>query len=219
MLQVTPRKRDTARSRAKTRPRDMNKYSAAVAGNTRPGVMIDFDDQIVKPIGTLEAVAWFIGRPPERAVVAPVLGVFAPGIVRRNSPDRQEGMRARQAVRPPPQPNRMKLAGRRGAIAFAFRRLDACPAQSGANRALPRHEPSLCAQPRAHVHMNCGQRSLAHWVVSAFCHELSRSSQAQLFQPKLTIALTFCALTLCALTFCGHMVFSENRFPLCKIML
>jgi hypothetical protein len=74
------------------------------------------------------------------------------------------------------------------------------------------------------VHMNCGQRSLAHWVVSAFCHELSRSSQAQLFQPKLTIALTFRALTFRALTFraltfCGHMIFSEDRFPLFKIML
>jgi hypothetical protein len=31
----------------------MNEYSAAAAGNTRPGVMVDFDDQIVKPVGTL----------------------------------------------------------------------------------------------------------------------------------------------------------------------
>src|SRR5262245_38696388 len=135
----------------------MNEYSAAVAGNTRARIVVDFDDQIVKPIGALEAIAWFIGRPPERVIVAPVRGVFAPGIVPPNWPNRQEGTRAARAVRPPPQPNRMKLAGRRSAIAFAFRRLDAGPAQSCANRALPRHEPSLRAQPRADVHMDCGQ--------------------------------------------------------------
>ena len=169
-LQVAARKRDTARSRGKTRPRDMNEYSAAVADNPRPGVMVDFDDQIVESIGALEPVPWFIGRPPERAVIPPVRGVFAPGIVRRDSPDRQEGTRAWQAVRPPPQPNRMKLAGRRGAVAFAFRRLDACPAQSRADRAPVCHEPSLSAQPRADVHMDCGQRCPAHRVVSVFCH-------------------------------------------------
>lgn len=212
-LQVAARKCDTARRRAKTRPRDMNEHSAAMASNARARVMVDFDDEIVKPIGTLEAVAWFIGRPPERPVVAPVRGVFAPGIVRRDSPDRQERRGMRQAVCPPPQPNRMKSSGRRGAIAFAFRRLDAGPAQSRTNRALPRHEPGLHVQPRADVHMNCGQRGSAHRAASAFCrefcHEPPRSSQTQLFQPKLTIVLTFCVLT-----FCGRMIFSENWFPL-----
>jgi hypothetical protein len=87
-LQVATRKRDTASSRAKTRPRDMNEYRAAAAGDPRAHIMVDFDDQIVEPIGALEAVAWFIGRPPERAIVAPVFGVFAPGIVGCDSSDR-----------------------------------------------------------------------------------------------------------------------------------
>ena len=170
----------------------MNEYSAAAAGNARARIMVDFDDEIVKPIAALEAVAWFIGRPPERPVVAPVLGVFAPGIVRRYSPDRQERVRTRQAVCPPPQPNRMKSAGRRGAIAFAFRRLDAGAPQSRSNRALPHHEPSLRVQPRANVHVDCGQRGSAHRVGSAFCrefcqdlcHKLPRSSQAQFFSTR-----------------------------------
>ena len=213
-LQVAARKRDTARSRGKTRPRDMNEYSAAVAGNARPGVMVDFDDQIIESIGALEPVPWFIGRPPERAVIASVRGVFAPGVVHRDSPDRQEGTRARQAVRPPPQPNRMKSAGRRSAVAFAFRRLDACPAQSRADRALPCHEPSLRTQPRAHVYVNRGQRGLAYRIVFSSRHERSRICrrrvpQAQVFRSKLSIALTFC----------GHMIFSDNRFPLFRIML
>ena len=87
-LQVVARKRDTASRRGKTGSSDMNEYSAAVAGNTRTRVVVDFDDQVVKPIGALEAVAWFIGRPSERAVVAPVLGVFAPGNVSRDALDR-----------------------------------------------------------------------------------------------------------------------------------
>jgi hypothetical protein len=64
----------------------------------------------------------------------------------------------------------MKLASWRGAIAFAFRRFDAGPTHSRANCALPCHEPSLRAQPRARVHMDSGQRGSAHWLVFAFCH-------------------------------------------------
>jgi hypothetical protein len=66
----------------------VNEHRAAVAGNARAGIVVDLDDQIVKPIGTLEAVAWFFGRSSEWAIVAPVMGVFAPGIVRRYAPDR-----------------------------------------------------------------------------------------------------------------------------------
>ena len=65
----------------------MNEDGAAMAGHARARVMVDFDDEIVKPVAALEAVAWFIGRPPERPVVASVLGVFAPGIVCRYAPD------------------------------------------------------------------------------------------------------------------------------------
>jgi hypothetical protein len=42
----------------------MNKDGAAVAGHARARVMVDFDDEIVKPIAALEAVACLFGRPP-----------------------------------------------------------------------------------------------------------------------------------------------------------
>jgi len=185
-----------------------------MAGDARAGVMVDFDDKIVEPVGALEAVAWFIGRRAEWPVVAPVRGVLAPGIICRYAPDRKEGPRARQAVRSPPNPKRMELPGRCGAVAFAFRRLDARPAQSRSNRTLPCHEPSLRTQPRAHVYVNRGQRGLAYRIVFSSRHERSRICrrrvpQAQVFRSKLSIALTFC----------GHMIFSENRFPLFRIML
>src|SRR5690348_12750884 len=131
----------------------MNEDSTAVAGDPRTRVMVDLDEEIIEPVGALEPVAWFIGRPPERPVVAPVFGIFTPGIVRRDRPNRQLRARARQTVSAPPQPHRTELPCRRRAIAFAFRRLDAGPAQGGANSALPRHEPGLPAQLRPGVNM------------------------------------------------------------------
>jgi hypothetical protein len=73
----------------------VNKYSAPVPGDARAAVMVDFDNQIIKPVGTLEAIAWFIGRPPERPIVTAIHWVLAPGIVGRYAPDRQQGARAR----------------------------------------------------------------------------------------------------------------------------
>jgi hypothetical protein len=52
VLQVAVRKRDAACGRSKPSPRDVNEYGAAVPGDARALVMVDFDDQIVKSIGT-----------------------------------------------------------------------------------------------------------------------------------------------------------------------
>src|SRR5882757_5936342 len=54
------------------RPRHMEEDSAASAGDARAGVVVDLDDEIVKVVLPPEPVPWFIGRPPERAVVATV---------------------------------------------------------------------------------------------------------------------------------------------------
>ena len=59
---------------AKSWPGHVDEYGAAAAGDARPGVVVDFDDQIVEVVGAAEPVAWFIGRAPERSVVAPVGG-------------------------------------------------------------------------------------------------------------------------------------------------
>ena len=144
----------------------MDKYCTAVAGDARAGVVIDFDDQIVEPVGAFKPVAWFIGRPPEWPVVATVLGIFAPGLFWRDRPDRQQGAWSWQAVRSPPQPNRMKSPCRRAAIAFAFRGFDAGAAQRGTQGALPCQEPRLPAKGmRADMNMNRGQRGLVRYIM------------------------------------------------------
>jgi hypothetical protein len=86
-LQVTAGERDTAGSWSQTRPRDMDEYRTAASCDAWPGVVVHFHDQIIKAVGAPETVAWVIGRPPERAVVTTVLGVFAPSVLGGDTPD------------------------------------------------------------------------------------------------------------------------------------
>ena len=180
----------------------MQEYSAAAARNARPSVVVDFDNEIIEAIGTPQPVAWFIGRPVEGPVVPSIGRIFAPGVVGPDPPDRQQGARPRQAVGSPPQPNRMKLAGRRRAVAFPLGRFDAGPAQCRPYRAMSRRHPALRAPLRAGADMDCGKmdrgkmdrgkRALAHRATVPAHHLPSRLSRAQSLQFKPSVALTFC---------------------------
>ena len=97
------RERDAAGGRRPVRPRHMHEHCAAAAGDPRPDVVIHLDDEVVEAIVPPEPVAWFIGRPPEWAVIAAVRGIFAPCQVGRDPPRRQKGRGPRGAVGPPPQ--------------------------------------------------------------------------------------------------------------------
>ena len=114
---------------AKSGLRHVDENGAAAAGHARPGVVVDFDDHVVEAVAAAQPVAWFIGRAPEGLVVAPVVRVLAPGIVRADAADRQQGPRPRQAVGAPPQPHRAKSAAWGAAIAFALIGLDAGAAE------------------------------------------------------------------------------------------
>ncbi len=180
----------------------MQEYSAAVARNARPSVVVNFDNEIIEAIGTPQPVAWFIGRPVEGPVVSSIGRVFAPGVFRPDPPDRQQGARPRQAVGSPPQPNRMKLPGRRRAVAFPLGRFDAGPAQCRPYRAMSRRHPALRAPLRAGADMDRGKmdrgkmdrgkRALAHRATVPAHHLPSRLSRAQSLQFKPSVALTFC---------------------------
>src|SRR5437588_4520765 len=97
----------------------MQEYSAAVAGKARSSVVVNFDNEIVQAVAAPQPGAWFSGRPVEGPVVPSIGRIFAPGIVGADPLDRQQGARPRQAVGSPPQPNRMKLPGRRPTAAVA----------------------------------------------------------------------------------------------------
>jgi hypothetical protein len=82
----------------------MDEDRAAPAGDPWPGVVINLDDQVVKPILAPEPIAWFSGRPPKWTIVAPVFGILAPRVGAADLPKRQGGARRRNAIRPPPEP-------------------------------------------------------------------------------------------------------------------
>jgi hypothetical protein len=134
---------DAAFGRPKTWPGDMDKDGAAAAGNARPRVVVDLDNEVVEAVVPAQPVAWFIGRALERPVVAAVCRIFAPGIAGTDSANRQRSPRARKPLGAPPQANRAKPAGWRRAVAFALVGLDAAPAERDSQRVGTGEEPTL----------------------------------------------------------------------------
>src|ERR1043166_4123310 len=145
--------RDTACGRRPVGPGDVEKHRAAPPRDARPGVVVDLDDEIVEGVVTPEPVAWFIGRPPERAVVTAVRRVFAPRERAIDPRRRQQRARPPKAIRPPPQPQRPEPAARGRPVAFALVRPDARSSQHDRNRLRPRKQqsPAAAARPRAHA--------------------------------------------------------------------
>ncbi len=43
--------------------------------------MVDFDNEVIEIVGAAEPVTRFIGRPPKGPIVAPIVGILAPGVV------------------------------------------------------------------------------------------------------------------------------------------
>src|SRR5262245_45872932 len=96
----------------------MQEDRAAAPGHPRAGIVVDLDDQVVKPVAAPEAVAWFIDRPSEGAVVAAVGRILAPGQVHPDPPDRQPRRWPRSPIRALPQAQRPETPGRGRPIAF-----------------------------------------------------------------------------------------------------
>ena len=130
--------------------------------------MVDFNDKIVEAVGPPQAVAWFIGRPAKRPIVAPIMWVFAPGVIWPDLPGWEEHGWARQTVGAPPQPYRVKPARGRCSVAFALRCLDARPALGSPEHPVPGREPALAGQIRPAADMNDGKGSSSHSFACRF---------------------------------------------------
>ena len=175
MQKLFSRQSDAAGRGRETRPRHVDENCTTQAGDARPGIVVDFHNEIVEAIASAQAVAWFIGRPPESPVVAPIPGIFAPGIVWPDSANRQQHARPDQAIGPPPQLDRMKPAGWRRAVTFPFRRFDARPARCDLERPVPRREPALVMPVRTASDMYDRKRNSSHSWISA-CVPTAQSS-------------------------------------------
>ncbi len=143
----------------------MDENGTAAPGHAGPGVVIEFDNQIVKAVVTAEPVAWFIGRPAECLIIAAVCRVFAPGVMKSDPAHREQSPWPRQTIGAPPQANGVKPAGWRGAVAFALGRLDSGAAERDARRPeCPRtpDQPPLAMLARPGADTNETKRSSSH---------------------------------------------------------
>jgi DNA-binding response OmpR family regulator len=135
---------------------------AAAAGDSRPVVVVDLDDEVVEGVVAAQPVAQLLRSPLKRLVVASIMGVFAPGVVGADAANRQGRQRPRQPVSLPPQPQRTKPAARRGAVALALVGLDAGAAKRDGQRQRACQEPALRRPARPSAHADEGQRSPPH---------------------------------------------------------
>ncbi len=63
----------------------MDEHGTAATGDAGPRIVIDLNKEVIEVIVAPKPVAWFIGRPPEGAVVPPVGGVFTPRVGRADA--------------------------------------------------------------------------------------------------------------------------------------
>jgi hypothetical protein len=126
----------------------MEEHGAAAAGNAGTPVVVNFYNDIIEMIGACEAVPGHFARSFYRAVVISVRGVFRPGVVTADLPQRQQSSRCRPAVSPPPDADRMKFSAWRAPIALAFIGDNAGPADRRRNGSSSRNENGLAGLPR-----------------------------------------------------------------------
>jgi hypothetical protein len=155
-------KRDASSRRRKARPRHMDEDRAAAPGNSRAGVVIDLDDDVVQAILPPKPVAWFTGRSPKGAIITPVAGVLAPRIGRADGADGKLGQRTRQAVRPPPQSHGAKTPARRPAIAFALIGPDSGTPERDRHAPRPGADKALRRPARPRADIDRIQRNPSH---------------------------------------------------------
>ncbi len=133
-----------------SRTGNVNEDGAAAPRYARSRIVVDFNDKIVEIVVATQPVAWFIGRPMKRPVIAAVGRVLAPSVVEADRAHGQECPRPSQTIGPPPQPDRMKSAGRSAAVALALVGLDPAAAERYPQRPLGSgYQPTLGAAARA----------------------------------------------------------------------
>jgi hypothetical protein len=107
----------------------MQEDRATPATDSRGGVVVDLDDEIVEMILARQPIASLVLVETNGLVVVTVLRVLAPGVFGTDRARRQQGLGPLMAVRPPPQTERVEDAPGRAAVAFALVGKDAAAAK------------------------------------------------------------------------------------------
>ena len=88
----------------------MQEHGAAAAGDPRPRIVIDLDNEIIEVIGAFEAVTRMRAADPDRLVVMTVGRILAPGIIDLNGANRKKAARPRMTVGTPPSWEELSIA-------------------------------------------------------------------------------------------------------------
>jgi len=132
----------------------MQEDGAAAAGDPRPCIVIDLDNEVIKVIGAPQAVASMLTAYPDRLVVMTVGRIFTPGIVFANGANREKAPRPWMTIGTPPQAAGPKHAARRAAVAFALVGKDPATPERDRNRTIANHEPTPVRVARSGLNLN-----------------------------------------------------------------
>jgi hypothetical protein len=152
----------TAGGGTEARARDVDENRAAAAGNARPGIMIELDNEVVEMIRPPKSVAGTAFRQQYGPVVPSIQRIFTPAVILPDTPDRKQRFRTDGAVGPPPEPPGPKPAARGSAVPLVFIGPDSRAAESNRHPACPGNKPSLRAEPSARPNVNGGMGNFSH---------------------------------------------------------
>ncbi len=123
----------------------MQKHGAATSSDSRGGVVVNLDNEIVQVVVAPEAIAAAIAPEFYVLIVVPVGGVLAPRILRTDRADRQEGPWSRVTVCAPPEADRPEDTPRGPAIALALVGQDAAASERDRDRVTSSRQPAPTA--------------------------------------------------------------------------
>ncbi len=134
----------------------MDEDGAAAVTDTRARVVIDFNNEVVETVRAPETVTRRAFQQADRLIVAAVVRVFAPAVIRPNGPHGQSGARPRRAVGSPPKPDQPETPARRRAVALEFVGENAATAEGYRNDAPTEAQDAL--RPNARLRRNINGR-------------------------------------------------------------
>ena len=140
----------------------MDEDGASAPGHARPGIVIDFDHEIIEVIGAPQAITGGVRLAANRMIVAAITRILAPCVLDADGADRQQRFWPRTAIGPPPQPYKTETAARRCAIALAFVGLDALAPERHRNMGGADHKPALASIAGSGADVNVRYSCAAH---------------------------------------------------------
>jgi len=180
--------RNTTRSRAQICSGHVNENCAAAASDAWAGVMVQFKHKVIEGVVAPEAIASRHRPQTDVPVIPAIHWILAPGVVWRDAPDRQQGVRSSGAVGSPPQPFQPETPAGGCAVTFALVGLDAGTPKRYRERNRTRDQPAAPAISgrRAHPHygQGCGL-GIGVSTLSYAGHRHHRAVHRLLFFPRM----------------------------------